>query len=112
MLADVLSWLGMTSSTGRDSLNFRLKGTGEGVDVWGHEYARHLCLELGDEYNEREEKNLPVDDLLKLSQELVAFLVNHNAEPDACDLLLEIEQVSILITFLSLPYFSLNPSSF
>jgi 26S proteasome regulatory subunit N1 len=93
LLADVLSWLGMTAPEGRDSLNFRFKGTGEGVDVWGHEYARHLCLEIGDEFGDREDKNLPVDDLVKLSLDLVAFLVNHNAEPDACDLLIEIEQV-------------------
>lgn len=92
MLADVISWLGMTS-TGRDALNFRLKGTGESVGSWGHEYARHLCLELGDEWAERQEKGTSPDDILPLCFELVEFLVTHNAEPDACDLLIEIEQV-------------------
>jgi 26S proteasome regulatory subunit N1 len=101
LLADVLSWLGMTSATGRESLNFRLKGTGESVGSWGHEYARHLCLELGDEWAERQEKGASTDDIQPLCLELVEFLVTHNAEPDACDLLIEIEQLDKIVNLVS-----------
>lgn len=36
------------------------------------------------------------DDLLKLAREIVPFYMAHNAEADACDLLMEIEQVEML----------------
>lgn len=39
------------------------------------------------------------DDLLKLAKENVAFYMNHNAEADACDLLMEIENVDLLIDY-------------
>jgi len=39
------------------------------------------------------------DDLLKLAKENVAFYMNHNAEADACDLLMEIENVELLADY-------------
>ncbi|KAF7299885.1 26S proteasome regulatory subunit RPN1 [Mycena chlorophos] len=74
---------------------------------WGHEYVRHLAAELGDEYNirEREEEEddqgaaavpkVPgtIDDLRALAKQCAAFLLDHNAEPDAIDPLQELEMV-------------------
>lgn len=67
---------------------------------WGHEYVRHLAAELGDEYTLREtestaEAQLPgtTDDLRALAKECATFLLGHNAEPDAVDLLEEMEIV-------------------
>ena len=39
------------------------------------------------------------DDLLKLAKEIVVFYMAHNAEAEACDLLMEIEQVELLIDY-------------
>ena len=42
---------------------------------------------------------LTKEDLLKLSKEIVDLYMKHNAEADACDLLMEIENVEILIDY-------------
>ncbi|KAJ7770509.1 26S proteasome regulatory complex non-ATPase subcomplex Rpn1 subunit [Mycena metata] len=87
--------------------------------TWGHEYVRHLAAELGEEYTFREtEADAPtpaaapeagkedapvppaevkiigtIEDLRALAKECAVFLINHNAEPDAVDLLEELEIV-------------------
>ena len=76
--------------------------------TWGHEYVRHLAAELGEEfeYREEQEDSVPADpetpkvelpgtmeDLRSLAKECSTFLLNHNAEPDAVDLLEELEIV-------------------
>ena len=74
---------------------------------WGHEYVRHLAAELGDEYSVRETESeandsqvhLPgtMDDLRALAKQCATFLLGHNAEPDAVDLLEEMEIVQEII---------------
>jgi 26S proteasome regulatory subunit N1 len=100
-LADILSVLSMTyaSETEFNVLKFRILGSQEAVDAWGHEYVRHLAMEVGKEYGKRSENNQPTDDLKKISLEMIPFFLSHNAEPDACDLLLEIESLSDLPRF-------------
>lgn len=81
--------------------------------TWGHEYVRHLAAELGEEYTAREEEDSPeatasaastggetplqppgtIDDLRALAKQCATFLLSHNAEPDAVDLLEEMEIV-------------------
>jgi 26S proteasome regulatory subunit N1 len=86
--------------------------------TWGHEYVPHLAAELGDEYTFREteadtptptptfppeagKKEAPaepkiigiIEDLRALAMECAVFLIGHNAEPDAVDLLEELEIV-------------------
>ncbi|KAG5635729.1 hypothetical protein H0H81_010267 [Sphagnurus paluster] len=82
--------------------------------TWGHEYVRHLAAELGDEYTIREQEDvnaevpatedsaekvpevkLPgtVEDLRALGKQCAVFLLGHNAEPDAVDLMEELEIV-------------------
>ena len=78
--------------------------------TWGHEYVRHLAAELGEEYTVRDqgldepvredtgadhEDRLPgtIDDLRGLAKQCAVFLLGHNAEPDAVDLLEEMEIV-------------------
>ncbi|OBZ67899.1 26S proteasome regulatory subunit RPN1 [Grifola frondosa] len=85
---------------------------------WGYEYVRHLAAELGEEYGvrflglkeevvkpgeteakEEAKKAEPVevepvgtiDDFRALAMECATFLLHHNAEPDAVDLLEELE---------------------
>ncbi|KAF7289899.1 26S proteasome regulatory subunit RPN1 [Mycena indigotica] len=119
LFADILSVLAMTYSDTqpRGTLRYRLlaaemRPAGSPLSdpgSWGHEYVRHLAAELGDEYNIREQEDdevepvkgsspvlkVPgtIDDLRALAKECAVFLLDHNAEPDAIDLLQELEMV-------------------
>ncbi|RKO97191.1 26S proteasome regulatory complex, non-ATPase subcomplex, Rpn1 subunit, partial [Caulochytrium protostelioides] len=109
--ADILSVLAMSyaGDDKRESLNYRLRGAGESPGLWGHEYVRHLASEIIDEYDARINAALaanpeaPIDkkalqaDMMPLAMELVPFFLQHNAEADACDLLLELEALENLI---------------
>ncbi|KAI3406027.2 hypothetical protein KGF56_001246 [Candida oxycetoniae] len=101
-LADILSVLAMTYSNEgkRDSLKYRLVSGDATLADWGHEYIRHLALEIGESYQE----NLGVDEelvskLIKLALKIVPFFMKHNGEADAVDLLLEIESIDKLPQF-------------
>ncbi|KAJ7145355.1 armadillo-type protein [Mycena crocata] len=80
--------------------------------TWGHEYVRHLAAELGDEFTAQEQaavEDTPVaeagkeetaaptkpigtiEQLRALAKECSVFLIAHNAEPDAVDLLQDLE---------------------
>ncbi|SCV05542.1 LANO_0H09780g1_1 [Lachancea nothofagi CBS 11611] len=119
LMADTLSVLAMTYSDEgkRDSLRFRLLSDEKNVESWGHEYVRHLALEIGDVYNEQVEKeagdssetspepssaghrgveNASKESLIQLSLDIVPYFLKHNGEADAVDLLLEIESIDKL----------------
>ncbi|KAJ3122184.1 proteasome regulatory particle base subunit [Nowakowskiella sp. JEL0407] len=102
-LSDILSVLSMTYAEEgkRDSLKYRMSGSSEAVGSWGHEYVRHLAAEIIAEYNDRTEKDPPepTEDILALALEVVPFFLKHNAEADACDLLLELEALDHLPKF-------------
>ncbi|KDR72525.1 hypothetical protein GALMADRAFT_252654 [Galerina marginata CBS 339.88] len=89
--------------------------------TWGHEYIRHLAAELGEEYSLREQEDLEApsksakakpededetkvklpgttDDLRDLAKTCAKFLLRHNAEPDAVDLLEEMEIIKEITT--------------
>ncbi|KAF8463501.1 armadillo-type protein [Kalaharituber pfeilii] len=101
-LADVLSVLGMTyADEGRtDSLKYRLLAPSPDLGGWGHEYVRHLALEIGMEYEKRSEKDEDVTDLKDLALSLIPFFLSHNAEADAVDLLSELEIIEQIPPFL------------
>lgn len=96
----------------RGTLRYRMLASSMSPNVseigsWGHEYIRHLAAELGEEYKLRvegegeedatadgttEEKlDVSIDELRSLAMECAKFLLAHNAEPDAVDLLDELE---------------------
>lgn len=66
------------------------------ISSWGHEYMRHLALEIGEEYSIRTDSDENTDDLLALSLKIVPYFLKHNAEADAVDLLMEIEKIEYL----------------
>jgi 26S proteasome regulatory subunit N1 len=102
LLSDILSILSMThgDESNHLCLKYRLSGSQENLESWGHEYIRYLSLEIGKEFNVRQsESNLEVDDLLKLALEIVPFFLKHNAEADAVDLLYELESIEKLPQF-------------
>ncbi|KXN85575.1 26S proteasome regulatory subunit rpn-1 [Leucoagaricus sp. SymC.cos] len=121
LFADILSVLAMTYSDTqpRGTLRYRLLAAAlrppfsplADPGSWGHEYVRHLAAELGEEYNLREEQAAGIngisehpplpgsfDDLRALAKDCAVFLLNHNAEPDAVDLLEELEIVDEIVS--------------
>jgi 26S proteasome regulatory subunit N1 len=101
-LADTLSVLGMTYSDEErlDTLKYRLLAPSTSIGSWGHEYMRHLALEIGSEYQNRMEKDADTDDINDLTRVLVPFFLSHNAEADAVDILSELEMIEDIKGFL------------
>lgn len=98
-LADILSVLALTMSAEgeRESLKYRLLGSEADIGSWGHEYVRNLAGEIAQEYAKRQSEEAPIDDLMDLVQQIVAFHMKHNAEPEAVDLLMEVEDLDLLL---------------
>ncbi|KAG5463468.1 MAG: hypothetical protein BJ554DRAFT_7255 [Olpidium bornovanus] len=80
-----------------ETLKYRLAGLQEDAGLWGHEYVRHLAMEIGEEYNQHLEKDTEQPAyLLELALHIVPFFLQHNAEADAVDLLMELEAIDRL----------------
>ncbi|KAF2747909.1 26S proteasome non-ATPase-like protein regulatory subunit 2 [Sporormia fimetaria CBS 119925] len=94
-LADMLSVLGMTYSDEDrlDCLKYRLQAPSTDLGSWGHEYMRHLALEIGKEYQNRVNGEQGTDDITELAMTLVPFFLQHNAEADAVDILSDLEMI-------------------
>ncbi|KAH7934918.1 hypothetical protein HPB52_001990 [Rhipicephalus sanguineus] len=84
----------MTISEERECLKYRLLGSREEIGSWGHEYVRHLAGEIAQEWVEVDEERRAA--LLGLAKQIVPYHMAHNAEAEACDLLMEIEQLQLL----------------
>lgn len=96
LLADIISILAMTVSEERECLKFHMFGSNDALESWGHEYVRHLSEEIRIEYSSRTTAGSFVEDLFKLATLIVPYFMSHNAETDACDLLMEIERLDFL----------------
>ena len=105
LFAGILSVLAMTYSDTepRGTLRYRLLASSMSTQAeepgsWGHEYVRHLAAELGSEFEIRQESKEDVEELRSLAVECAKFLLHHNAEPDAVDLLEALEVVDQLVS--------------
>jgi len=109
----------LLSAEDRESLKFKLSGKkdydtlkerGETSRIdednlasWGHEFARSLAGEIGQEYNARvldgadPDDDTPFADLLDMVDVIVPFHVTHNAEAEAVDLLIEVQRLKKLL---------------
>ncbi|KAF2284106.1 hypothetical protein GH714_019070 [Hevea brasiliensis] len=98
-LADILSVLALTMSAEgeRESLKYRLLGLEGDIGSWGHEYVRNLAGECAQEYAKRQSEETSIEDLMELVTQIVAFHMKHNAEPEAVDLLMEVEDLDLLM---------------
>lgn len=108
-LADMLSVLGMTYGDEEklETLKYRLLSTkSDDLGSWGHEYIRHLALEIGQEYQNRLTEEKDVGDLTDLALSLIPYFLSHNAEADAVDLLSELEMIEEITRFLDENTFS------
>ncbi|CAF2107450.1 26S proteasome non-ATPase regulatory subunit 2 homolog B [Brassica napus] len=99
LLADILSVLALTMSAEgeRESLGYRLTGSGGDIGSWGHEYVRNLAGEVAVEYTIRQVQESSMMDLMDLVRQIVAFHMKHNAETEAVDLLMEVEDLDLLL---------------
>lgn len=99
--ADVISVLAMTMGEAgrRECLRYRLLSERvDAVGEWGHEYVRHLAGEIAAEWadtSEASDKELR-QKLIQLAEHIVPYNMAHNAEAEACDLLMEIERLDLL----------------
>lgn len=97
LCADIVSVLGMTTTETRESLKYKLLGSKEELGSWGHEYVRHVAGQVAQEWQDLKEKDTEMKDkLLTMTKEIVPYHMEHNAEAEACDLLMEIERLDIL----------------
>ncbi|KAK3906909.1 armadillo-type protein [Staphylotrichum tortipilum] len=100
-LADVLSVIGMTYSDEerQDTLKYRLLAPTQDIGSWGHEYVRHLALEIGEVYGKRIAADESTADLVDLALTLVPLFLKSNQEADAVDLMSELEIIEQLPKF-------------
>ncbi|EME31419.1 26S proteasome regulatory subunit N1 isoform 1 [Galdieria sulphuraria] len=103
-LADILSVLSMTMAPedSLDCLHYKLLGTQENPESWGHEYVRHLAGEISQEYEKRilaEGQDSGMEDIMSMVKQIVPFLLSSNAEPEACDLLYEVDHLKSLVDY-------------
>ena len=82
-----------------DCLIYCLKGSRKNLVGWGHEYLRSLAGQVGKEYENRVEKDEATEDINQLVDQIIPEFINHNEEPEAVDLLLEVERLDSLIDF-------------
>ena len=82
-----------------ESLLYCLKGSRKNLVTWGHEYLRSLAGQIGKEYEARLEKGESVDEINQLVDQIIPEFIDHNEEPEAVDLLLEVERLESLNNF-------------
>ncbi|GAU39669.1 hypothetical protein TSUD_60360 [Trifolium subterraneum] len=75
----------------------RVQDSEPGLQKAALESMRNLAGEIAQEYAKRQSEEAPIDDLMELVQQIVAFHMKHNAEPEAVDLLMEVEDLDMLI---------------
>lgn len=96
--AEIISVLAMTMGTGKDCLVYRLlcdeSGAASPIGEWGHEYVRHLSGEIASNWHEASPQFR--ERLEVLIEQIIPYNMAHNAEAEACDLLMEVEKLSLL----------------
>ena len=100
--ADLTSIIAMVASEKEDNteaLDFCLLGTRNELVSWGHEYLRCLAGQIGQKYQSLVEAEQSVDEINHLVDQIIPEFINHNEEPEAVDLLLEVERLSALKDF-------------
>ncbi|GAV08369.1 hypothetical protein RvY_18076 [Ramazzottius varieornatus] len=100
--ASVLSVMAMTMSSTRESIKYKILATEEDIGAWGHEYVRHLAGEVTQEWNDETRDitdNKRAATLASLARQIVKYFMEHNAEPEGCDLLMEMDQLALLPEF-------------
>ncbi|XP_022203334.2 26S proteasome non-ATPase regulatory subunit 2 [Nilaparvata lugens] len=97
LCASIISVLAMGQDQpgARECLKFCLVSTQRDVGDWGHEYVRQLEGEIAEEWAALETDQDKAK-LLPLIESIIGFDMRHNAEIQACDLLMEIDRLELL----------------
>lgn len=82
-----------------ESIKFCLEGTRNNLIDWGHEYLRSLAGEIGQEYNKKLDGQQDFRDLMGLVELIIPYFMKNHEEPEAVDLLMEVEALEKLVTF-------------
>lgn len=98
-MADLLSVLGIVLSEegSFEAIKFAIAGSRKGLDGWGHEYLRSLAGEVSQTYARYLEEGKDVKELEFMIDTIVPHCMKHHEEPEAIDLLIEVEQLPKLI---------------
>lgn len=83
-----------------ETLKYRLLAPSADLGAWGHEYVRHLALEIGQDYQKRMMDDEDPQELIDLARSLVPYFLSHNAEADAVDILSELERIQEIPQYL------------
>ncbi|XP_048506092.1 26S proteasome non-ATPase regulatory subunit 2-like [Athalia rosae] len=102
--SDILSVLAMAGSPSgsRECLKYCLQGNMKNPGEWGHEYVRQLEAEIAEEWAliPLSEEDVIRKRLIPLVKKILNFDMKHNAEIQACDLCLEIDQLHLMKEYL------------
>lgn len=99
-LHDVLSFISMTldlEDGRRVTLDHKLKGTQDDLAEWGHEYLRFLSGCIADAWKESAEKGESPAFLDGFVNQIVRYVLQHQDEPTAMDLLMEIGDLKRIV---------------
>lgn len=96
-LADLLSLLTIVDvDETYDVLKYRLESPTENIGFWGHEYVRCLTRVIMRAY--KNPQDVPEGtDINPLVNQIAHYYMEHNDEPDACDLLLELDRLGDIV---------------
>ncbi|XP_019864481.1 PREDICTED: 26S proteasome non-ATPase regulatory subunit 2-like [Amphimedon queenslandica] len=98
LLADIISVIAMTvDDQERVCLSYRLLGSQESVSSFGHPYIRRLCYQIPQEWS----NDKPDDQLYQLVVDIVQYCLEHNAEAEACDLLMEMDCINEIVKYVT-----------
>lgn len=98
-MTSIVAIVGSVKEDEFEALAYCLKGTRKELVGWGHEYLRCLAGQIGQEYEKRMGEGKSVDEINQLVDQIIPEFINHNEEPEAVDLLLEVERLSALTDF-------------
>jgi len=77
-----------------------LQGNQNELNTWGHEYVRHVAGQIAQKWQSEDCDQAMKDQLLDLVHRIVPYNMKHNSEPEAVDLLMEIEKLDLLKDYL------------
>lgn len=97
-MADLLSLLSIINiDTSFDILTYRLASPIKDIGEWGHEYVKCLTLSVIRAYDKPAEFSGEISQLNPLVDQIAKYYMVHNDEPDACDLLLKVDQLEKIL---------------
>ena len=99
LLQDILSFIAMTVND--KSLLHRINGGFLPIQEWGHEYVKHLsgnCIQYFE--NKGDLGDLNEDQVKSIVNLIIPWFLSNNAEIDAIDLLIEMNDINHLLSFI------------